>query len=87
MTLNAIQITFFIPVNQNFEFLSFFPQLFIFFFFLVRGNFLAVQWLELHALTAMGLGSIPGQGTSIPQAVWYGQKIKNKNKISCKKKN
>ena len=33
------------------------------------GNSLAVQWLGLHALTAEGLGSIPGQGTKIPQAV------------------
>ena len=33
-----------------------------------------VQWIELHAFTAEGLGSIPGQGTKIPQAVHYGQK-------------
>ena len=35
-----------------------------------------VQWLELHAFTAEGLGSIPGQGTKIPQAMQYGQKKK-----------
>ena len=38
------------------------------------GTFLVVQWLRLHASTAEGLGSIPGQGTKIPHAVWYGQK-------------
>ena len=35
-----------------------------------------VQWLGLCALTAEGVGSIPGQGTKILQAVWP----KNKNK-------
>ena len=29
---------------------------------------LAVQWLGLQDLTAKGQGSIPGQGTKIPQA-------------------
>ena len=33
-----------------------------------RGNSLVVQWLGLQALTARGLGSIPSQGTKIPQA-------------------
>ena len=33
-----------------------------------------VQWLVLHASTAEGVGSTPGQGTNIPQARWYGQK-------------
>ena len=27
------------------------------------------QWLGLHAFIAKGLGSIPGQGTKIPQAM------------------
>ena len=40
------------------------------------GNSLVVQWLGLHALTAEGPGSIPGRGTKIPQATWYGQKKK-----------
>ena len=40
------------------------------------GAFLAVQWLGLQALTDMGLSLIPGQGTKIPQAIWYGQKKK-----------
>ena len=38
------------------------------------GTSQVVQWLRLHASTAEGLGSIPGQGTKIPHAVWYGQK-------------
>ena len=33
-----------------------------------NGNFLAVQWLELGAFTAMGPGSILGRGAKIPQA-------------------
>ena len=53
------------------------------------GNSLAVQWLGLHALNVEGLGSIPGQGTKIPQAVWHGQKKKkppltNKNETKQK---
>ena len=40
------------------------------------GNSLAVQWLGLLALTAEGLGSIPVQGTKIPQATQHGQKKK-----------
>ena len=40
------------------------------------GNSLVVQWLGLRAFTAEGSGSIPGQGTKIPQAVWQGQKKK-----------
>ena len=34
---------------------------------------LVVQWLELSAFTAEGLGSIPGRGTKIPQATRQGQ--------------
>ena len=37
-----------------------------------------VQWLGLHASTVGGKGSIPGQGTKIPQAAWCGQKNKTK---------
>ena len=29
-----------------------------------------VRWLRLRASTAEGMGSIPGQGTKIPEAVW-----------------
>ena len=39
-----------------------------------------VQWLELSAFTAKGPGSIPGQGTKIPQALHGGQKKKKKKK-------
>ena len=40
-----------------------------------EGNSLAVQWLGLRALTARGPGSIPGWGTTIPQATRCGKKI------------
>ena len=43
------------------------------------GNSLAVQWLGPCAFIAAGTDAIPGQGTTIPQAVWYG---KRKEKIS-----
>ena len=41
------------------------------------GNSLVVQWLGLCALTAEGLGSIPGQETKIPQAIQCSQKQNN----------
>ena len=41
------------------------------------GNSLAVQWSGLGTFTAEGLGSIPGQGTKIPQA-----KTKTKSKTN-----
>ena len=34
------------------------------------------QWLGPHTFKAKGAGSIPGQGTKIPQAKWHGQKKK-----------
>ena len=37
-----------------------------------------VQWLGLHASTTEGLGSIPGQGTKIPNATWWASKQKKK---------
>ena len=40
------------------------------------GTSVLFQWLRLRAPTAGGLGSIPGQGTKIPHAVWFGQKNK-----------
>ena len=43
---------------------------------------LAVQWLELCASTAGGMGLIPGQGTEILQATQHGQKQKKKKKKS-----
>ena len=47
---------------------------------LALGSSLVVQWLGLHALTAKGPGSIPGQGTKIPRAVRCGQKKEKKKK-------
>ena len=38
------------------------------------GNSLAIQWLQLHAFTAEGPGSILVQGTKIPHFVQRGQK-------------
>ena len=38
------------------------------------GNSLVVQWLGLRAFTVEGVGSIPGRGTKILQAVQCGQK-------------
>ena len=39
-----------------------------------QGSSLVVQWLGLCTFTASGLGSIPGQGTKILQAVCQGKK-------------
>ena len=46
----------------------------------ISGNSLVVKWLGLRAFTAKGQGSIPGQGTKIPQAVWCSQKTKQNKK-------
>ena len=43
---------------------------------LIRGTSLVAQWLGLHASNAESTGSILGQGTKIPHAVWHSQKIK-----------
>ena len=45
-----------------------------------------VQWLRLHAFTAMGSGSNPNQGTKIPQAAQYSHP-KKKNKQTNKQTN
>ena len=42
---------------------------------------LVVQWLGVSTFIAGGPGSIPGQGTKIPQAAQYGQKKKRRNGI------
>ena len=42
------------------------------------GTSLVVQWLGLRAVTAEGPGSIPGRGAKIPQAIWHGQKRKER---------
>ena len=44
-------------------------------------NSLEAQQLELLTFTAEGLGSIPGQGTKIPQATWFGKKKRKKAKL------
>ena len=36
-----------------------------------------IQWLDLCAFTAEGLGSIPGGRTKIPGVAWYSQKKKS----------
>ena len=41
----------------------------------LEGTSLAAQCLRVHAANKAGVGSIPGQGTKIPHAVWLGQKI------------
>ena len=34
-----------------------------------------IQWLGLCMSTGVGPGSIPGQGTRIPQAAWQEKKV------------
>ena len=46
----------------------------------MSGASLVVQWLRLRTSTAGGTGSIPGQGTKIPHAVWHSQKKKKEKK-------
>ena len=46
-----------------------------------RGTSLVVQGLRLHASNSSAMGSIPGQGTKIPQAVWHDQKKKSRQGI------
>ena len=45
-----------------------------------RGTSPGVQWLRLHAPKTGGTGSIPGQVTKIPGAVWSNLKKKKKKK-------
>ena len=40
-----------------------------------EGTSLVVQWLRLRASNSGSMGSIPGQGTKIPHAVWHSQKF------------
>ena len=49
----------------------------------IHGPFLAVQWLRLHTSTARGVGSIPGQGSKIPQATQCSQKENRAEFIVC----
>ena len=39
-----------------------------------------VQWLRLHASTAVDMGSIPGWGTKIPHAIWPKKEKERKEK-------
>ena len=55
-----------------------------FFFIFPAGNSLVVQQLGLCAFTAGGTGSIPGQGTENPQAVWCGREQTQKWKTEAK---
>ena len=45
------------------------------------GNSLEVWWLRLHAFTTKGVGSIPGRGTRILQAMRF-RKKKEKRKLA-----
>ena len=45
------------------------------------GNSLLAQWLGLCASAAGGMGSIPGEGTKIPQAMQHGQKTPKTKKL------
>ena len=49
--------------------------------FIRTKNSLAFQWLRLHIFSAEGTGSIPVQGTKIPQAVRCCQKKKKSQSI------
>ena len=40
----------------------------------LSGTSLVVQWEGLCTSTAGGKGLVPGQGTEIPQIMWYSQK-------------
>ena len=43
------------------------------------GSSLTIQWLGLGTFTAVALGSKPGQGAGILQAIRHSQKKKKKN--------
>ena len=46
-----------------------------------RGTYPGGQWLRLHAPKAEGMGSIPGQITKIPCAVWSNLKKRKEKKV------
>ena len=50
----------------------------------LKNEFLVVQWLGHHALTAEGLGLMPGQQAKIPQAVRHGLNNSNNKKVNKK---
>ena len=43
------------------------------------GTSLAVQWLRIHASNSGGTSSIPGWGSMIPHAMWWGKTNKQNN--------
>ena len=45
-----------------------------------------IQWLRVCAFTAEGVGSIPGQGTEIPQAASGAKKERKKKKRESERK-
>ena len=46
-----------------------------------------VKQLRFHASNAEGMGLIPGWGTKIPHAEWWGQKKKKKTEREKEKEN
>ena len=67
---------FFISFFSSLDTLGFFPSLKS-----IPWTSLGVQWLEGHASTASGAGSIPEWGTKIPHAAWCGQLKKKGNPV------
>ena len=51
------------------------------------GEFPGRPAVKTRAFTAVDPGSIPGQGTKIPQAMWCSQKQTNKNDLSLGNQN
>ena len=49
----------------------------------MSGDFLTVQLLGCSAFTALGLGSIPGQGIKVLQAKRHDQKREREKKGPC----
>ena len=45
----------------------------------LQGDFLAAQWLRLHASSGGGVGSVPGWETKILHAAWYSQKKRKRS--------
>ena len=52
----------------------------------LQGTSLEVPWLGLGTFTAVGLGSVFGGGTEIPQVVQHGKKNPKKTKKPSKQK-
>lgn len=47
---------------------------------------LAFQWLRPCASSVGDVGSVPGWGTEIPHAAWYGERKREREKIKEKEK-